>query len=270
MKGIKLVFLGTGGGRFATITQKRRTGGIRIISNKINIHIDPGPGALIYSLQAGLNPQKIKALLVSHRHPDHCSNTEVLVEAMTKGMTKKRGVVAAPSNILSGNGITGPAISKYHQKMLKETIKLKPDINFEVDNIKIISTRTKHSDPETVGFRLDIPGFGEIGYTSDTEFFEGLIEQYKGVRLLILSVMRPTGSPWKGHMTPQDGIKIVSKINPEMVVATHFGMKMIASGPTYEIKLIEKTTGVSTKAAFDGMELELNERITLGKINTKH
>ena len=56
MDGIELVFLGTGGGRFATITQKRRTGGIRLISNRLNIHIDPGPGALIYSLEAGLNP----------------------------------------------------------------------------------------------------------------------------------------------------------------------------------------------------------------------
>ncbi|MBT8171695.1 MBL fold metallo-hydrolase [Candidatus Bathyarchaeota archaeon] len=269
MNCVKLVFLGTGGGRFTTITQKLRTGGFRIISNKLNIHIDPGPGALIYSLQAGLNPQKIKALLVSHRHPDHCSNAEVLVEAMTKGMTKKRGIIAAPSNILSGNGITGPAISTYHQKMMKETITLKPGVNFEIGNTKIISTKTKHSDPETVGFRLDIPEFGAIGYTADTEFFEGISEEYKGVRLLILSVMRPRGSPWKGHMTPQDAIKIVDKIKPEMAIATHFGMKMIASGPLYEIKHIERITGIPTIAAFDGMELELNKRISIGKINSK-
>jgi len=87
MDGVKLIFLGTGGGRFATITQKRRTGGFRLISKKLNIHIDPGPGALIYSIEAGLNPQKIKTVLVSHRHPDHYSNAEILVEAMTRGMT---------------------------------------------------------------------------------------------------------------------------------------------------------------------------------------
>ena len=269
MEGIELVFFGTGGGRFATITQKRRTGGIRLLSKKLNIHIDPGPGALIYSLQAGLNPQKIKTLLVSHRHPDHCSNSEVLVEAMTRGMTRKRGIVAAPSSILSGNGSTGPAISKYHQNMINEAIILKPGVNFKIANAKIASTKTSHSDPDTVGFRLEIPEVGGIGYSADTEYFEGIAEQYKGVRLLILSVMRPTGSPWTGHMTPKDAAKVVEIVEPEMVVATHFGMKMIFSGPTHEVKLIEKTTGVPTVAAFDGMKLRVNERITFGKVNRK-
>jgi phosphoribosyl 1,2-cyclic phosphodiesterase len=95
MTNVGLVFLGTGGGRFATITQKRRTGGIRFLSDTLNMHVDPGPGALIYSLSRNLDPQKVGAILVSHSHPDHCTDAEVLIEAMTRGMTKKRGVVAA-------------------------------------------------------------------------------------------------------------------------------------------------------------------------------
>jgi phosphoribosyl 1,2-cyclic phosphodiesterase len=269
MDGAELIFLGTGGGRFATITQKRRTGGFRLLSKKLNIHFDPGPGALIYSLEAGLNPQKIKAILVSHRHPDHYSNAEVLVEAMTRGMTKKRGIIAAPSNILSGNGITGPLISSYHQKMIKELIITKPNVNFKISKTKIICTRTRHSDPETVGFRLEIPEVGVLGYSSDTEYFEGIEEEYKDVRLLILSVMRPLGSPWTGHLTPKDAVKIVKEVKPEMVIATHFGLKMIFSGPFYEVKTIENQTGIPTIAAFDGMKLKINERITIEKVKRK-
>jgi ribonuclease BN (tRNA processing enzyme) len=70
MAEVELVFLGTGGGRFATITQKRKTGGIRFLSKSLNMHLDPGPGALIYSLERGLKPQKVMAVLVSHSHPD--------------------------------------------------------------------------------------------------------------------------------------------------------------------------------------------------------
>ena len=45
---MKLTFLGSGGGRFATITQKRMTGGFRIDDiDGMNIHVDPGPGALV-------------------------------------------------------------------------------------------------------------------------------------------------------------------------------------------------------------------------------
>jgi len=92
---IEITLLGTGGGRFATITQKRRTAGIRIISENLNFHLDPGPGALVYSINEGLNPQKLNAVFVSHCHPDDYTNAEVLIEAMTKGTTKKRGVLVA-------------------------------------------------------------------------------------------------------------------------------------------------------------------------------
>jgi phosphoribosyl 1,2-cyclic phosphodiesterase len=265
MKEAEVIFLGTGGGRFTTITQKRRTGGIRIISNRLNLHIDPGPGALIYSLEAGLNPQKLNAVLVSHRHPDHYSDAEILVEAMTRGMLKKRGLLAAPPNVLLGNTEAGPVISTYHQKMTEKTITVKPGVNFRIGDTKVATTEAKHTDPEAVGFRIKIPEVGTIGYTADTEYFEGIEEEYMGARALIISVMRPLGSPWIGHMTPEEAIKIVNAVKPEIAVATHFGMKMLYSGPNYEVKLIEEKTGVPTVAAFDGMKLQIGKKITVGK-----
>jgi phosphoribosyl 1,2-cyclic phosphodiesterase len=266
MKKVEVVFLGTGGGRFTTITQKRRTGGIRILSNQLNIHVDPGPGALIYSLEAGLNPQKIKAVLVSHRHPDHYTNAEILVEAMTRGMLKKRGIIAAPPKILIGNKETGPAISTYHQRMVQKAIVVKPGMNFRVGKTKTIATKARHTDPEAVGFRFEIPEVGALGYTADTEYFEGIEEEYRGARVLIVSVMRPLGSPWTGHMTPKEAVKLVDDVKPEMAVATHFGIKMLFSGPNYEVKMIEEKTGVPTLAAFDGMKLRVGEQITVGRI----
>jgi phosphoribosyl 1,2-cyclic phosphodiesterase len=263
MNEAEVTFLGTGGGRFTTITQKRRTGGIRITAKRLNLHIDPGPGALIYSLEAGLNPQKLEAVLVSHRHPDHYSDAEILVEAMTRGMLKKRGIVAAPPNILIGNTEAGPAISTYHQRMTKEAITVKPGVKFQVGNTTVVATTAKHTDPEAVGFKFEIPEVGTIGYTADTEYFEGIEDEYRGVRVLIISVMRPLGSPWTGHMTPEEAIKIVDAVKPEMAVATHFGMKMLFKGPNYEVKLIEEKTGVPTVAAYDGMKLRIAEKITI-------
>ena len=266
---LELVFLGTGGGRFATITQKRRTGGIRFLSRSLNMHLDPGPGALIYSLETGLNPQKIRAVLVSHSHPDHYTNAEILIEAMTRGMLKRRGIVAAPHSVLFGNEESGPAISRYHQRMPEKVIEVKPGVVFHVNDTRIMATEAKHSDPDAVGFRFENPEVGDIGYTSDTEYFEGVGKAYEGVRLLILCVMRPSGNPWMGHMTPEDAIKIVEEIRPEMVVATHFGMKMIFSGPNRQVKLIEEKTGVHILAAFDGMRLRVGEKIRVERMRRK-
>jgi len=269
MAEVELVFLGTGGGRFATITQKRRTGGIRFLSKGLNMHLDPGPGALIYSLERGLDPTKIMAVLVSHRHPDHYTDAEILIEAMTRGMLKKRGIVAASHSVLFGDKDCGPSISRYHQEMPEKVIEVKPGVVFHVDNTRVVATEARHPDPYAVGFRFETPDVGDIGYTSDTEFFEGVGKAYEGVRLLVLCVMRSSGDPWKGHMTPEDAVKVVEKARPEMAVTTHFGMKMIFRGPNRQAKLIEEKTGVPTLAASDGMRLRVGEEIWVERTGRK-
>jgi hypothetical protein len=56
-----LVFLGTGGGRFAAILQARATGGIHLQldgpdGQPRRFQIDPGPGALVRMLDRGIDP----------------------------------------------------------------------------------------------------------------------------------------------------------------------------------------------------------------------
>ena len=258
---IEITMLGTGGGRFATITQKRHTAGIRIISNSLNLHLDPGPGALVYSVSEGLDPQKLNAVFVSHSHPDHYTDAEVLVEAMTRGMTRKRGVLAAARSVLSGNDVCEQSISKYHQQMPERKIEALPNMKFQVADVNVSVTEARHTDPDTVGFRFETSEFGDFAYASETEYFEDIGRYYEGARLLILCVLRPAGKPWKGHMTTDDAVKIIEEAHPEQAVLTHFGMKMIFSGPAKEARLVEEKTGIPTVAAVDGMRITFGETI---------
>jgi len=263
MSNFEIIFLGTGGGRFATITQKRRTAGIRIISDSLNLHLDPGPGALVHSINEGLNPQKINAIFVSHCHPDHYTDAEVLIEAMTRGMTRKRGVLVAARSVLSGSKTCEASISKYHQQMPEQKIEAVPKMKFQVGNVNVLATEARHTDPDAVGFRFETQELGDFAYTSDTEYFEGISKYYEDVRLLMLCVMRPSGKPWKGHMTTNDAIKIAEATHPEQVVLTHLGLQMIFKGPASEAKLIEEKTGVPTVAAVDGMLINFGETINV-------
>ena len=113
------------------ITQRRRTAGIRIISEDLNLHLDPGPGALVHSIEGGLDPQRVRALLVSHCHPDHYADAEVFVEAMTRGMTRKQGLLAAPRSVLEGSDVCEASISKYHQQIVAQKIVAEPRVEFE-------------------------------------------------------------------------------------------------------------------------------------------
>jgi phosphoribosyl 1,2-cyclic phosphodiesterase len=257
----EIIFLGTGGGRFTTITQKRRTAGIRIIGENLNLHLDPGPGALVYSISEGLDPQKLNAIFVSHCHPDHYTDAEVLIEAMTRGMTKKRGVLVASKSVLRGSEVCEPSISKYHQQMLEQIIEAVPNMRFQVADVAVLVAEARHTDPDAVGFKFETKEYGDFAYTSDTEYFEGIGKYYRGVRLLLLCVMRPAGKPWKGHMTTEDAIKIIQEAQPEQAVLTHLGMQMIFQGPSREAKLIEEKTGTPTVAAIDGMRIVFGEKI---------
>ncbi|WP_309493399.1 MBL fold metallo-hydrolase [Candidatus Hecatella orcuttiae] len=255
---MEVFFLGTGGGRFATITQKRKTAGLRILSGRVNLHIDPGPGALVYSIQAGLDPRKVRAVLITHAHPDHCNDGEVMVEAMTGGAIKKQGYLVCAKSVLRGNEVCDPAVSRYHQGLPREIAELSSGGRFEFEGVKVQAVKAVHYDPDTVGFKVFLPGGESLGYTSDAEYFEGMGAEYQGVDLLILCTMRPRGSPLKWHMSVDDAVKVLEEAHPKQAVLTHFGMRMLTENmPELEAEYVEKTTGIPTVSAYDGMRLKV-------------
>lgn len=263
MEEVELVFLGTGGARFSTITQKRHTGGIRIV-RPLNLQLDPGPGAIVYSNMLGLDPSKVEAVAVSHCHPDHYSDAQVFVEAMSQGGTKQRGIFIGPKSVVWGTEDFDPCLTKYHRKLISQLVEMQPGTEIRIRDTKISATRAYHSDPDSIGFRFSF-GTGEIGYTSDTEYRSDIPEQYSEVRLLILCVLRPHGSPWRGHLSTDDAIQIVEKAQPEMCILTHFGMRMIAADPASEARRIEYETGVRTVAAEDNMRLYMGKDLTVDR-----
>lgn len=242
---------------FATITQHRMTGGLRIdkIDGK-NIHIDPGPGALVRTYQFGLSPLKLDAVLISHSHTDHYSDAEVLIEAMTKGMTRKKGTVIGSKSVIEGYKQFGPCISKYHLSRPEVSV-LKANDIVKLGNIKITATKTVHGDPKTVGFNLKFKDFS-ISYTSDTEYFEDLHKHHQAADVLIASVIRPGNEKIRGHMCTTDFAKLVSEVSPKLAIMTHLGMKMIMNNASKEAKTVEDQTGVNTVAAYDGMKVNLD------------
>ncbi|PAV08010.1 MBL fold metallo-hydrolase [Methanosphaera cuniculi] len=255
---MQLQFLGTGGGRFATISQKRMTGGFRIddIDGK-NIHIDPGPGALVRSHQYGLNPRKINLLLVSHCHTDHYNDAEVLIESMTQGMTKKAGHVIGSTSVIYGHEELGPCISQYHQSKPKISC-LKPGDEVVDDNIKIRATKTNHSDPTCVGFNIQCGNFN-LSYTSDTEYFPELADEHKEADILIGNVIKEGERKIKGHLRTIDFKQLIEEVQPKIAIMTHLGVNLIMNNPFQNTRTITEETGIRTIAATDGLTMNLDQ-----------
>lgn len=256
-----ITFLGTCGGRFATIYQTRSTGGI-FIEDVIKIFIDPGPGAILRMKETNIDPTKTDLLLVSHCHPDHYTDVDVLIEAITKGCTQKRGTIIASESVIKGIEGFQPKASRYHLSHLGNVFTAKPEENFSIGEVKITATPTIHTDPSGVGFKIQTK-HGIITYTSDTSIDDNIINSYTDSRLLILALTTPIGIKLHHHLSPEDAVSILKKVQPEKALLTHFGLRAINAGPELIAEWIQKQTGVETIAAKDGMKIEIGDKIEI-------
>jgi phosphoribosyl 1,2-cyclic phosphodiesterase len=251
------------------ITQKRRTGGIRLVGDYgAQIHIDPGPGALVYSNLMGLNPQDLDGIIISHSHPDHYSDAEVFIEAMTRGTRVRRGVLAAPCSVLYGSRQVGPSISNYHRRLPERVEELSVGHKFSIRDLKFEAVKALHSDPYTVGLKIHVPRLGLVGYTSDTNYFPELGDLYRGCRLLIMCIMWPRNIQNVEHLSIDDALKVLLEARPEQVILTHFGMTMLRSNPDIQARYLEEESGIPVLAARDGLKVSLGEGIGFGDIKS--
>lgn len=246
-------FLGTAGARVVVSRQVRASGGIWLSLDDTNIFIDPGPGALVkcFSSRPPLDPSKLDAILLSHKHLDHSGDINVMIEAMTEGTFKKRGAVFAPAEALKGD----PVILKYVRRYPEKIEILKEGGKYKVGNLSF-STPVKHihHGAETYGFRIK----GKkttVSYVADTKFFPGLIKAYKA-DILIVSVLRLDPSSLE-HLCIEDVKKLIRGIKPKTTILTHFGMWMIRAKPWVVADQLSKELKAKVIAASDGMTFEV-------------
>ncbi|MEM4166207.1 MAG: MBL fold metallo-hydrolase [Candidatus Bilamarchaeaceae archaeon] len=260
---MEILFLGTGGGRINLIKQIRWTGGFRINSSVANIHVDPGPGALIRTLQVKENPLSLDVLIVTHSHIDHCNDANLMIEAMSGYALKKKGILIGSKNLLEDPNER--FITKYHVEHCAqiyypafengdiEKAKFQTEKgSFEMEFIKV-----KHDEPTTFGFKITIEN-KTIGYTSDTNYFQELQQYFKGCDCLIINVLKPQHDGIPDHLETTHAIEIVKGAKPKMAIINHMGIAMIRAGPAAQAKLIEKNTGIPTIAPKDGETIKFD------------
>src|SRR2546427_4152029 len=267
MATVSLKFLGTGGGRCPTIYQARSTGGC-LLDAEERIHIDPGPGALLRCRQEGEDPTTTRAILVTHAHPDHYTDAEVCVEAMTKGGTVKRGAVVGSKSVIDGTETHDAVFSRYHRGRPEEFFAALPGDHFKVAGVSVRATPSKHSDDATVGFRFTTSE-GVIGYLADTALTPEVVAAHKGSRVLVLPATRPRKSRIDWHLCSEDVAQVVGAIKPEVALLNHLGLKMVRADPDKEAAWIEQACGIKTIACFDGMRVAMGDSIEVARAVAK-
>ena len=253
-----ILFLGTSGGKEVTEKQLLASGGIIIRSDEHQIHIDPGPGALVMAKHFGVDLRKNTFVLVSHNHINHVNDLNAVIATMTHSGIDRQGILLTAESVVHGlkdeqeNYIIKPYLTKYHKKALEDIKILKPKKNFILEDIEIKALRAIHSDTKAIGFKIITPGFSMV-YSGDTEINNDIITQYKGAEIFILNVQHPPSIKERGNMNIDDVIKIIKKNPPKLLILNHFKSRFLKQDLLYESRRLKKEFGVDTIIAKEGM-----------------
>ncbi len=250
----RIIFLGTAGSTAVVSKGLRSSGGIIIQTNELQMHIDPGPGALQKAKECGINPNHTTAVLISHNHLNHCNDLNVVVDAMTHSGIEHRGIILGSKSVLQASEISHPYLTKYHGNLVEKIIPLEKNHKIGIELIEISSLPVTHGDSQAIGFKIRCPKF-TVSYTGDTALTDELIESLAGTDFLILNVPYPGNMDSSQNLNTEDAIKIVSQVRPQLAVITHFGLEMLRADPLQEAREIQKITGVQTIAARDGLAI---------------
>ncbi len=251
---MKVKFLGTAGARYVMATQLRSSAGVYIEAQGKRLALDPGPGTLVRMAKSRprIDPSRLDAVILTHIHLDHSGDVNALLDAMTEGAKRKKGVLLAPSQAIEGED---RVVFRYLMGAVN-LVKIKGNSSYALDGLAIESSCPHLHGVETYGIKITHEK-GKICFLVDTQFFPGLIDCYSDcTQLVVNTVLRECNSKIK-HLCLENVRELASGIRPELIIMTHFGMNMLRAKPWERAEELFRLTGVEIKAASDGMLLEI-------------
>ena len=248
-----LIFLGTAGARIMVANQILASGGLWLDLGGTEILLDPAPGTLVQAIKRKLKATKLKAIILSHKHLDHSGDINIMIEAMSEGGFRPRGILFAPRDALEGD----PVVFHYLRPFLERIEILEEGRSYQIGDISFQTPLRHHHPVETYGIIFKTPKH-TISCLVDTRYFDELCLHYKA-DLLIINVMRlEPGGPFDHLSAPEAG-ELIKCLKPKVAILTHFGMTMWRAKPWEVAKRLSEETGVRVIAARDGMRFDLSE-----------
>ena len=262
----EIVILGSGGGRHHIRTQFRATGGILYKFNGIQAHIDPGPGALVRINQYGEDPIKTELYIATHVHLDHFNDISAIIEGSREVLHDKNYNYRKKGTLITTNEAL-KFISNYHKNMLERIVPFKAGDKINYKEVEILGTKVIHSpNIEGFGLRFNLKDYS-IAFSSDTMVFDNFSEQFSGVNILVLNLLRPDSITCKRHLCTDEVIPYLNNINPPLdsLIITHFGSWMDSPRSTKNFvpsqveKFQDQTSIKNVLAAQDGLKLKISQ-----------
>lgn len=253
-----------------------------------NFLFDVGRGATIRLKQAGLTPNQIDKVFLTHLHSDHISGLDDLwitgwvwqrrsllnvtgpagTHKLVKGLRKSYSADIAYRN---DNAKLDPSLAKINSHEVLE------DIVFQQDGVTIRSFLVDHGPVKpAIGYRLDF-GDRSIVISGDTTYSENLIEHAQSADLLVHEITAANASLLKRnkrlrkivayHTNPEQMSKTLLKTKPRLAVLNH--VLLFGVSEQQVIEDISDAYQGEIAMGHDLMNIGIGDAINIKRIDTE-
>jgi phosphoribosyl 1,2-cyclic phosphodiesterase len=256
-----ILFLGSGGARFVVARQLRASGGMWLRFGSTQIHVDPGPGALVRALAhvPPCNPHELDAIALSHKHLDHSGDVNALIEAMTSGGFRRRGAILAPADAFDDEHVVLPYALRYVESVERLSASSGP---YRVGDVDVFTSLKHVHAVQTYGLHFAYAGL-RVAYLPCGRSFDGLAADYAAHRphVLVINVLRFHNHQDVDHLTWPDAKRIVAEVRPKVAIFQHFGTQMLDAQPPRLAERLEDELGLRVIAAYDDLVVDLDTEV---------
>jgi ribonuclease BN (tRNA processing enzyme) len=226
--GLRLRFLGSGdafgsGGRFQAC--------LCLDGPADRVLIDCGATSLVAMKRAGIDPNSIGTVLLSHLHGDHFGGVPFLV---LDGQFRRRGrplTVAGPpgtrERVVSAMEVLFPGSSRADRRFHTELVEVEAGTATAIGAMTVTGFPVEHaSGAPAYALRIEWAG-RTIAYSGDTEWCEGLVDAARNADLFVCEAYT-FERPVRYHLDHATLARHLDRIGARRVILTHLGPEMLA------------------------------------------
>lgn len=221
--GLELTVLGSGNyapGRGKTV---RNPAGYALRAEDSLILLDVGFGNVRQLARAGLRPEDVTDVFLSHVHPDHCGDLPALLFQLRYDAKPARGRLrlwgpAGTRELVAGLcKIWKPWLDPREYALEVREL----EGGSEVQGVGWVAeaARARHT-VSALSFRISC-GSSSLVYTGDTEYHEALARFAKDCDLLLVECTVDEDDKTPGHMCPREALELVRRSNCRRALLTH-------------------------------------------------
>ncbi|MFP4474345.1 MAG: MBL fold metallo-hydrolase [Desulfatibacillaceae bacterium] len=193
-----------------------------------NLLFDMGTGTIRRLLEAGCSHKDVTHVFFSHLHTDHTGEFPSFLFACRAPTGHGRD---APFAVLAGKGFLdfynslkrawGAWVDLDESLMPVVELSTKGPDSVDFDGFRVDSLPVEHT-PQSVAFRVTIPGGKSMVYTGDTDECDAVVDIARGADVLITEAALPDELRVPGHLSPSVAGALATRAGVGKLVLTHF------------------------------------------------